>query len=142
MNIVRFQPDHLKLIEIQDSQLYLMRMTVKPEYGIGLSLAGPAFSAFDGETLLGCGGAIEHSRTRAEIWALLSKHIGPHMRTITRAVNGWLDVCGYLRVEANVATDFEPGKRWIKLLGFHQECEEKRLFMPDGRSAIGFVRFP
>jgi hypothetical protein len=113
----------------------------RPEYGPALSLSGPAFSVFDGEILLGCGGVVEFGKHRAEVWALLSKDIGRHMRSVTRAVNGWLAICPYQRVEANVATHFDPGLRWIRLLGFHQEGVEKLRFFEDGQSALQFVRF-
>lgn len=142
MQIVRFQPDHLRLLVLQQEQTWMRALLDKPEYGPGLALSGPAFSAFDGDTLLGCGGVVEFGKHRAEVWALLSESIGPHMRAVTRAVNGWLSVCPYQRVEANVATHFIAGRRWIRLLGFEQEGGELLKFFSDGRSALRFVRFP
>ena len=141
MRIARFQPDHLKRLELQDNQQYLFETIMKPNYGPALALGGPCFTAFVGDTVLGCAGVIEFGNHRADVWALLSKHAGQHMRPITRAVNGWLDSCSYARIEAHVATDFAPGQRWIRLLGFHPEGPEKFKFFPDGQSALGFVRF-
>lgn len=141
MNIVRFAPDHLRKLVLQDAQRYLQPLVDGHTYGPSLALSGAAFSAFDGETLLGCGGVIEFDKQRAEVWALLSKDIGPYMRQATRAVNGWLGICPYARVEANVATSFAEGRRWIRLLGFEQEGGKKRCFFADGTSAIQFVRF-
>ena len=142
MHIMRFSPEHLKSLELQNEQQWMRELLNRADYGPALALGGPAFTAMDGETTLGCGGVMEHGKHRAEVWALLSRHIGPHMRAITRAVNGWLAVCPYQRVEANVATHFDAGQRWIKLLGFHQEGAEKMRFFADGRSALAFVRFP
>lgn len=141
MNIVRFQSEHLKMLALQDAQEYLKPLVERADYGPALMLSGPAFSAFEGERLLGCGGVVEFGKHRAEVWALLSTDIGPHMRQITRAVNGWLSIAPYQRVEANVATGFEAGKRWIRLLGFQAESAEKLRFFADGRSAIQYVRF-
>jgi hypothetical protein len=140
--VERFHHDHLKQLRLQESQAWMQPLIERADYGPALSLAGPAFSAFADGRLLGCGGCIEYGKHRAEIWALLDKDIGAHMRAVTRVVNGWLSVCPYPRVEANVATDFAAGLRWIKLLGFEQEGGEKLKFLADGRSALGFVRFP
>lgn len=140
MNIVRFQPEHLRELVLQEDQTYLRPLLERPEYGPALALSGPAFSAFHGDILLGCGGAVEFGKHRAEIWALLSRQIGPHMRAVSRAINGWLDICPYRRVEANVAPDFPASMRWIRLLGFEQEGGDMRKFFADGRSAVRFVR--
>ena len=141
MNIVRFRPEHLGSLSLQQEQADMQVFVDRPEYGPALALSGPAFSAFNGDHLLGCGGVVEFGKHRAEVWALLSKDIGPHMKAVTRAVRGWLSVCPYQRVEANVATHFDAGQRWIRLLGFQQEGVEKRAFFADGRSALHFVRF-
>lgn len=141
MKIVRFEAEHLQRLALQKEQQWMRDLLDRPEYGPALALSGPAFSAFEGDTLLGCGGVVEFGKHRAEVWALLSDAIGPRMKAVTRAVRGWLAVCPYQRVEANVATHFDAGRRWITLLGFEQEGVEKRQFFADGRSALHFVRF-
>lgn len=140
MRIERFCPGDLKTLMLQPDQEWMRGMLDKPEYGIALSLAGPAFSAFDGDQLLGCGGVVEFGKHRAEVWALLSSGIGPHMKAVTRAVNGWLSISPYKRVEAHVEPNFKAGLRWIRLLGFRPEGVEKAYFFGDGRPALPFVR--
>ena len=128
------------MLVLQDAQQYLQPLVERADYGPALALGGPSFTAFAGDAILGCGGAVEFGKHRAEVWALLAPAIGPHMRAVTRAVRGWLSVCPYQRVEANVATHFAESVRWITLLGFEQEGGEKRQFFADGRSAMQFVR--
>lgn len=141
MRIRRFAPEDLKTLALQGEQQDLRQFIDHPQYGIGLAAAGPCFTVEADGLILGCGGVQEHNAIRAEAWALLSAHAGPHMRQITKAAKGWFDQCQYQRLEANVATDFAAGLRWIKLLEFEQEGPERLKFFHDGRSAITFVRF-
>lgn len=140
MKIVRFLPKHLLELRLQPAQGSLRASILKPEYGTALALAGPCFSILVDERPVACAGAQEFHPGRAEIWALLSRDSRPLMRQMTRAARGWFDQCGYARLEINVATDFEAGHRWARMLGFQVEGPEKLAFAPDGRGAIPYVR--
>ena len=140
MRIVRFLPQHLQELRLQPAQSSFRAALLKPEYGTALALAGPCFTVLVDDKPIACAGAQEFHAGRAEIWALIGRDAGPYMRPMTRAAIGWFDQCSYRRLEVNVATHFEPGHRWARMLGFQVEGPEKLAYSPDGRSAISYVR--
>lgn len=140
MRIVRFLPRHLLELRLQPAQGSLSTTIQKPEYGTALALAGPCFTILLDGRPVACAGANEFHPGRAEIWALLSRESRPLMRQMTRAAIGWFEQCSYRRLEINVATDFDAGHRWARMLGFKVEGPEKAAFAPNGDGAIPYVR--
>ena len=57
MNIVRFKPEHLTRLELQGEQQWMRDLLNRADYGPALALGGPAFTAMQGDTVLGCGGS-------------------------------------------------------------------------------------
>lgn len=140
MRIEVFKPEHLDRLRLQPAQAYFSREFSQPGYASLLG-RGPAFTALDGDTVLGCGGAAELWPGRACVWSLLSDSAGPHMRAIHRAVSGFIDQLPYRRIEALVDAGFEPGHRWVKLLGFACETPDgMQSFTPDGRHVFLYAR--
>lgn len=140
MRIEVFKPEHLERLQLQPAQAYFAREFSQPGYA-SLLAQGPAFTALDGEVVLGCGGAAELWPGRACVWSLLSESAGPHMMAITRAVRGFILQLPHRRIEALVDCDFEAGHRWARLLGF--KCETPlgmRSFTPDGRDVCLYAR--
>lgn len=135
MRIERFQPEHLMQLTLQPDQVDLVE-TLCVDHGQALALGGPAFTIFDEEPVA-CMGAIEHHAQRCELWALLS---GRCMKFVTQAARGWLAQAGYARVEAVVACQFAMGHKWVAMLGFTPEGPARLAFMPNGDSAITYVR--
>lgn len=138
--IVRFRPGHLLALKLQPAQAELAATILEPQYGAGLALGGPCFTVLLAGRPVACIGVREHHAGRAEPWALLAVESAPLLRQITRAVRGWLEQCDYARVEINVATDFEAGHRWARMLGFRVEGPEKLAFSPSGGGAIPYAR--
>jgi RimJ/RimL family protein N-acetyltransferase len=58
---------------------------------------------------------------------------------IHKAVQRFLEATEFKRVEAFVDSDFEPGHRWIKMLGFEYEGYMKN-FSPLGRDCLLYSR--
>jgi hypothetical protein len=139
LRIVRFRPEHLKWLTLQSAQQADLAWIERPEYGAALSLAGESYTVLAGGHPVACIGVQEHHPQRAEAWALLGDDCGPHMRAITRAVLGWLQTTRYLRVEANVATEFTAAQRWATMLGFHAEGV-RRAYLPSGEDATSYAR--
>lgn len=76
---------------------------------------------------------------RALVWALLSRHSGPHFRSLHRRVSAFLDAQSVRRMEATVYEGFTQGHRWLRMLGF--ECEGlMRAYTPDGASQYLYSR--
>lgn len=140
MEIVRFKPAHLLELKLQPAQKNLRETILKPEYGTALALTGWAFTVMLDGRPVACAGAQEFHPKRAEIWALLSRESNPLMRQMTRAAIGWFEQCQYDRLECHVATDFDAGHRWARMLGFKVEGPEKRAYSFDGGSVIPYVR--
>lgn len=140
MEIVRFKPAHLREINLQIAQRTMADTILKPGYGDALALSGPCFTVLIDGHPVACAGAQEFHPGRAEIWALLSRESRVLMRPMTRAAIGWFEQCQYARLEINVATDFDAGHRWARMLGFRQEGPEKPAYARDGGSVISYVR--
>lgn len=90
---------------------------------------GPGFAAVDGPELLGIGGAYEVWRGRAVAWALLSRAIGgPRMVGVHRAVERWLAVAPYPRIEIHTDVRHPAAGRWAGALGFEREGTMRKFF--------------
>lgn len=141
MNIVAFKASHLRDLELQDSQRYFSGELSSNEYADSLEKAGQAFTALSGTNVIACSGVTEVWTGRAVAWALISKDAGRHMVGIHKAVAGYLSAAKYRRIEAWVDEGFEPGMRWLELLGFTLETPSPmRGFRPDGASCFLFSR--
>lgn len=141
MNIVRFKAEHLQDLKLQKAQAYLSAEISGIEHGQMIESSGESFTVLSGGKVLGCGGCIEVWKDRAVIWALISKDAGRSMSGIHKAVVGYLSASKYKRIEAWVDEGFEPGVRWLELLGFICETPlPMRGFRPDGGSCFLFSK--
>ena len=141
IQIVAFKAAHLQWLELQAAQAYLSSDISKPEHAAMIEKAGESFTAMAGDKVLACSGTVEVWSGRAVAWALISKDAGRHMLGIHKAVAGYLSAAKYKRIEAWVDEDFEPGMRWLELLGFSRETPlPMRGFRPDGGSCFLFSK--
>jgi len=100
---------------------------------------GPALSAFDGETILLCGGILQVHSQSGVLWALLSESAGAHMLALHKGTLRFLANHPLRRLEATVQQGFQMGPRWLKLLGFSPEGEMKA-FGLNGETYLRFAR--
>lgn len=141
MNIVRFKAEHLQELKLQEHQAYLSAEVLEPLYGQMIESCGQAFTVFSSGRVIACGGCVEVWNNRAVLWALISKDAGRSMVGIHKAVVGYLSASKYKRIEAWVDEGFEPGIRWLELLGFNCETPlPMRGFRPDGGSCFLFSK--
>lgn len=140
MIVVPFRAEHMQRIEIQDAQVWDMEF-LQETYPEALEHGSTGFTAIDNRVVLASAGVIPLDLHRAMAWAHLSKHAGPHMRGITRAVRLFLDTCEFKRVEAYISETFPAGRRWISMLGFNCETPEPmRNFFANGNGAFLYSR--
>lgn len=139
MRIVPFEPDHLKRLLLQPSQAIMQPTLSKPEYAQSLHKAGPAYSLVDDDGVYACMGLIHQWDNRAVAWGLISAESGPHFILIHKAVHRTMRLHNYRRIETAVASDFEQGHRWAKMLGFEREGR-MRSYTPDGRDCDLYAR--
>ena len=136
----RFRADHFKALVLQDSQAFFQPVVDDPAYARGLEGAGPAWSCFEGDLCIGCGGIVEQWRGRGVAWALFSPlATGAKFLTIHRATKDALELSTFHRIEAYVQEDFPQGHQWAKMLGFEAESVMKK-FTAEGKDSTMYVR--
>jgi len=138
MRVVPFDPSHLEILELQESQ-QLFRKFFDKNYGPALQASGPCFTAIDDGQVLICAGAARQWDNRAIAWSLISAHAGRQFVRIHKAVTRFLETTDFNRIEAFVDADFEQAHRWIEMLGFQREGY-MRQFTPDGRDSFLYAR--
>lgn len=138
--IIDYVPEHLLQLNIQPGQRE-MHAEITPEYAQSLTV-GPAFTAIDGDFIIGCGGLVEQWRGRWMLWSVLSVRAKDYMVRLTFAARRTIAMqgVGRRRLEAIVRTEFVEGHRWAKLLGLSFHHHEER-FLPNGEDADIYVRF-
>lgn len=138
MIIKPFKAWHLEELSLQPSQAHFSDF-FDPAYGPSLERGGPAFSGFDGEKIVGSCGLVKHWENRATAWALLGDTSGRNFISIHKAVDRFLDMSEFRRIECYVDAGFKQGHRWVKMLGFTPEGYMKA-FSPLGDDAVLYAR--
>lgn len=140
MMIDQTQPSDFVDIDPQDEQSReLVQYTL--EYGRKVLAACRAATIWSNDgVIVAIVGVVAVHPGRAQVWTMLARNAGQHLLGLTRAVKMLLKGFGdYGRLEATVRTDFEPGHRWARLVGFERECTMRR-FGPDGQDHDLYVR--
>jgi hypothetical protein len=137
-HILPFQAAHLAQIKLQSSQAYLSEW-VTVEQAAALA-QHPSYTALDGDTVLGAGGAIPMWENRAMVWSFLSVTGVHNFFKIHRAVEQFLLSVTARRLELTVDCHVSAAHRWARLLGFQMECERMRAYAPDGHDCALYAR--
>lgn len=122
---VRTTASHLAYIHAQEAQGDDVAFMLAPTRILGFEYS-VALTGFDGARCLGCAGLIE-LEDRVILWALLSKHAGPHFLEITRKARRVLNGYRHKALVACVRPGFVQGRRWMGLLGFKQTEQGVRI---------------
>ena len=140
MEIVPFKAEHLRALSLQDAQAYLDGMITEAD-AQALEAQDIAYTGLvDGRPIV-CAGIIVQWVGRAIAWAYLSREAGQHMPAIHRAVKRMFGALDIPRIEAHVTAGFEPGHRWVRMLGFKLETPEPmRKFLTTGEDAYLYAR--
>lgn len=131
MTLEEFQPWHLDEMQVQESQTYLQPFL--PEL-LEHYRDGDAWTVRRGR-VLACGGII-NTEVGGHLWGVVSR--GAPLTVLHKIVARALSTY-QMPITATVETDFLPGCRWLKLLGFKQHGVEPK-YGPDGRDHYVFVR--
>lgn len=138
MNVIPFQPQHFERLDLQASQAVALSH-VTPAYTRALAECGPALTVMHGERVLGCGGMAVMPFGVGCLWAFLAGDSGPHFVGIHRVVSRFLEAIPMRRVETSVLAGFQPGCRWMDMLGFQFEGV-MRAYGPDGADYLRYAR--
>ena len=130
--------DLLRLQGIQVAQLADVPM-LSNGYGAFARPLGPALTAHQGETILMCAGIAKMAPQIGLCWALLSENARPHLRTLHKNVIRFLDSWPMRRLETSVVEGFEPGCRWVTMLGFQFEGR-MRAYDESGRTHLRYAK--
>lgn len=131
----------MKLVPFRVEHLYQIvpRETVNMDQAIAAAIRleglGPAFTAIDGERVIGCGGVARLWGRVGEAWTLFGAEIAEHPvwlhRTVRTMLRDIMDGMDLDRLQVNVLADSERNCRWVKRLGFRFEGLMER-FGPNG----------
>lgn len=140
MIIKPFEPGHLKEIDVQTEQTLAKEHFDKTEYLAMLARSESWTGYIDGKVVV-CAGIVDVWPGRCQVWSVISATIGAHgMLQLSRAVERALRLKTG-RIEAVVASEFEAGHRWAKMLGFKLETPEPmRQWFPEGGDASLYSR--
>lgn len=136
--IVRFRPEHLQSLILQDAQAW-MRPMMLDGYGEQLLEEGPCYSMVSDAQVIACAGLTHIWEGRALAWSLLSASAGAHMVRLVKVIRRFLDAQDIRRIEATVNSDFQQGHRMAEMLGFTAEGV-MRGYLPDGRDCHRYAR--
>lgn len=126
-------------IDLQDAQQYLYGMSEMTADLTPLVDQGLAWTMEIDQKVVGIAGLVPQWENRAMAWAMVSRHAGRHFMQMHRAVQRFLNVSPYRRIEATVDVGFPEGEKWLKMLGFEREGL-MRAYRPDGADMILFAR--
>ena len=131
MIIVPFKATHIETMKRSDS--LGMRYLELPD---ARCLEGKlSFTGMVGDVAVMCAGALEVWPGRYIAWAYVSPDACHYWKSLHKAVKRFLSDLNAQRIEAEVDSDFEAGRRWIERLGFRCEAPRMARFFPDGRDA-------
>lgn len=135
MRVEPFRPAHFERLAVQPHQADWKLRLGERDWGVLGAPPHRAWSALadDGRTLA-CAGFVDLGGGKARAWSLLSGDAGRAMAGVTRAVRRALDEADFRRVDIEVASGFEPARRWAAMLGFQQEGV-MRAWFDDGSNA-------
>ena len=140
MNIVPFRTEHLAALHLQAAQAWMRPMVDSPDYARQLMACDAYTAVLDGAPVA-VAGLVTIWPCRAHLSALVSDQLGPAFNTLHREVARRLAASPIRRIEATVDGTFEPGHRWLRMLGF--QCETPRGmigYRPDGGTSFLYAR--
>lgn len=138
---VPFKPSHWSEVELLPSREAGMTCPegILTSEALGY-LVGNSWSCRVDDMTVACGGAVEVWPGRHNAWCYMTDPAMRHIRGITGKAREVLALPKG-RIECTVRVDFEPGHKWMKILGFEVETPLLKAYGPYGEDHTGYVRF-
>ena len=124
IELVPFNPVHLRHIELQPDQEHVKELFERPEYQ-ELLLTDEGYTILHNGTVIVCAGVFPMTDTIGRAWAFVSKDAGRALLPTSRAISDFFKKTHYARIDTPVRRGFINGHRWCKLLGFVNETPEQ-----------------
>lgn len=146
VKIVPYKADHAYQVldkNVKDFDLQLSKLKDWESWTKEWETAGPSYSLFVDDKIIGCGGVILFGYNRGECWMLVSSEIKKYKKTVFKAVKEHLDLIvktnNLRRLQTVVVADYEDGKKFIERLGFKPEGLLKK-YGPNGEDFLMYAR--
>jgi|SRR3954471_11614472 len=138
MKVLAFKASHLADIERQTDVIFGSISELNRK---NLQDNGNTYTCISSNgRVLACGGLVRFWENRAEAWAIFDKYCGTEFLLIHRATLRLMEVSPFRRIEATVELGFKEGHRWMKSLGFKQECAKLEKYFANGKDAALYAR--
>ena len=123
IKFVDFEPKHLTNINLQSAQQHIIDSytSEQMEACCRTLQQHPTLTIVAGEVVLAIISMVQVSENRGLVSTFISVEAAPRMYAVTKMTKLALSRFKYLRIEAITETNFIPGNRWLKLLGFQLE---------------------
>jgi hypothetical protein len=126
--IVRpFNPDDFLAIELQSQQEYLRQYLNRTYFE---ALTANAITVIADDRIIAIAG-VKLENDIGQLWCFLSVHAARHMVAVHRIAARLIETYSE-RLIATTEEDFQPGERWLEMLGF-EFLEVAEHFGPDNR---------
>lgn len=139
LEVVPFERRHLKEMQEQEAMSYLSAY-LNNEHLLHFENSHHSFTFLIDKRVVMCAGVLEFYPGRGEAWAILDKSCKKDFMKIHNGVERFLDLCPVKRIEAVIDTDFVPGHRWAKTLGFQMEAPCLKAYRPNGKDCSMYAR--
>lgn len=135
---VPFEPWHLMALQRDTSEAMATQAQFRQK-------AGVAYTAIDGDMILGCAGIIAEKGVGGA-WALLSEELKAghkiwFLRTSKMLLDAAVKALKLRRIEALVDPDLKINCQWIEWVGFEFEIVKRRA-RDDGGDMLSYVLLP
>ena len=141
MRIEPFKPEHAMILSVRDTEKDMKQNKDFAKWA-EVNATGTSYSAFHGDTLIGCGGIRTLWDGVGEGWVLFSTEVVNHKVSIRRYVNKYfkkiIEENNLHRVQAHVNCEWGLALRFADSLGFEVEGRMVK-FNPDGTDSYLFA---
>jgi len=122
MRLERFKAEHWHLEDPFEV------LEAPDDTGVKLAEQGIAFTAFDGDTPVACGGFLFWAENEAEAWIRISKRIGDNLYPALKAISDGLAILRRIydgQVFCWVDDSWPKAQRLVQWLGFNKTDTQK-----------------
>lgn len=115
----------VKPYQLGDSALVNTR--ARDDWGVAGQADGMAYTLWDGDTPIACGGVLPNYEGVGSVWCVVSDEARHHGLELTKKVkflmNDTMEFYGMHRLNALVLSDKDEYVRWAKIMGFEVEAK-------------------
>jgi hypothetical protein len=147
MKLVKFEPEHIMLTQLRESDRETMgALTAREKIRLldSYKYAGPAWTLVDKDNLVvACGGVVMMWSGVGEAWIVFSTRAKRYpvalFKYVDKALKAITKTFELHRVQTVCIWGHEAGYRWLEKLGFRQEGRADR-YLPGGQDVMRFRR--